>query len=130
MHRGACPATDHVADLGAIFPADGEDGASWITTSKTLPFIVEIEQLTGQDQVAGAGNREKFGQSLDYAENQSAFNSINRSMRAFANDNRIKIQPAIVAGCCCGNWRSNDLLHFTRHRHGRRQPAMATGWLQ
>jgi hypothetical protein len=40
---------------------------AWIAISKTLTFRPEIEQAAGQDQVAGGGNRQEFGEALDQA---------------------------------------------------------------
>jgi hypothetical protein len=34
------------------------------------PVIVEVEQVAGQDQVSGAGDRQEFGQAFDHAEDQ------------------------------------------------------------
>jgi len=43
----------------------------WITISKSLPFFfVEIQQIAGQNQMAGARNRQKLGDSFDDAKDQ------------------------------------------------------------
>jgi hypothetical protein len=33
-------------------------------------LVVEVEQIAGEDQVAGRGDRQEFGHALDDAENQ------------------------------------------------------------
>ncbi len=64
-------ALDHVDDLVAELPAHRQDGAELDHDLEDLALlVVEVEQLPGQDQVAGAGDGQELGQPFDDAENQ------------------------------------------------------------
>ena len=59
------------ADLDAIFPAYGQDRAELDDDGEYLAlFVIEVEQITYQDEMTGRGDRQKFGQTLYNAENQ------------------------------------------------------------
>ncbi len=61
----------HAGDPGPVFPADGEYGAGLDDDFEQLAaFVIKMQQIAGQDQMTGAGNRQELGQPLDDAENQ------------------------------------------------------------
>ena len=54
-----------------IFPAYRQDGAELDDDGEYLAFfVIEVEQITYQDEMPGRGDRKKFGQTLYHAENQ------------------------------------------------------------
>ena len=58
-------------ELHAVFPAHRENRRKLDRDFKHLALlVVEIEQLTCENQVAGAGNRQEFGQAFDHAEDE------------------------------------------------------------
>jgi len=60
-----------VAARRAVFPHHREDGAGLDHDLEELAAVViEVEQVAGEDQVAGAGDRQEFGQAFDHAEDQ------------------------------------------------------------
>jgi len=62
---------DHLTDLGPVLPHHGEDGRQLDGDLEYLAaLVVEVEQIAGHDQVAGAGDGEELGQALDDAEDQ------------------------------------------------------------
>ena len=61
----------HLGDFYAVFPADGKNGARLDDDLEQFAArVVETEQITGKDQMAGRGDRQKFGQTFDNAKNQ------------------------------------------------------------
>ena len=59
-----------VSDLRAIFPAHRQDRRELDHDLEHLAaLVVEVEQVAGQDQVAGAGDGQEFGKTFDDAEN-------------------------------------------------------------
>ena len=62
---------DHTGELRAVLPDDREHCARLNHDLEDLALlVVEIEQLTDNDQVAGARHRQEFGQPFDHAQNQ------------------------------------------------------------
>jgi hypothetical protein len=60
-----------MADACPVFPAHRKDGPKLDDDLKYLAaIIVEMQQVTNDDEVAGAGNRQEFGGALDQAEDQ------------------------------------------------------------
>src|SRR6185312_10711029 len=58
-------------DLLTIFPAHRQDCTELDDDCEYLAFLViEVEQITYQDEMAGRRDRKKFGQTLYDAENQ------------------------------------------------------------
>ena len=61
----------HGSDFRPIFPAQSQYGAGLNDDLEQFAaLIIEIEQITGQNQVAGRGHRQKLGQPLDDAQNK------------------------------------------------------------
>ena len=59
----------HVAKGAPVEHDDGEDRAGLDGDVEQRPFVgLEAEQFGGEDEVAGRGHRQIFGQSLDHAE--------------------------------------------------------------
>ena len=59
-------------DALAILPDNRQDGAGLDDDLEQLAaLVVEIEQVAGEDQVAGRRDRQEFGQPFDDAENES-----------------------------------------------------------
>jgi hypothetical protein len=70
LASGSRPRPAKVRTL-AVFPHHGEDGAGLDDDLEQLaPVVVEVQQVAGEDQVAGAGDRQEFGQAFDHAEDQ------------------------------------------------------------
>ena len=64
-------AARHDQQALAVLPDDRENGAGLDDDFEQLAaFVVEIEQIAGENQVAGRGDRQEFGQPFDDAENQ------------------------------------------------------------
>src|SRR5690606_8251755 len=63
---------DHYADdLGPVFPHDGQDGAKLDDDIESLEAITaKADQVGDDDLVAGTGDRQKFGETFDDAEDQ------------------------------------------------------------
>ena len=62
-------ADDHVAERAPVEDDDGEDRAGLDGDVEHRPVVgVEAEQLGGEDQMAGRGDRQIFGDALDDAE--------------------------------------------------------------
>jgi hypothetical protein len=60
-----------VSQFLPVFPAHGKDGARLNDNLEQFAsLIIEIEQIAYQNEVTGAGNGEKLGESLDDAQNQ------------------------------------------------------------
>src|SRR5574340_806740 len=60
-----------IPDFCTVFPAYRKDCTELDDDREYLAFfVIEIEQITYQDEVAGRGDRKKFGQTLHDAENQ------------------------------------------------------------
>jgi hypothetical protein len=65
------PRPAKVREALAVFPHHGEDGAGLDDDLEQLaPVVVEVEQVAGEDQVAGAGDRQELGEAFDHAEDQ------------------------------------------------------------
>src|SRR3990172_142489 len=59
----------HVCYFGAVIPAYGQDGAQLNNDFKCFClFAGEVEQVGGDDEVAGAGDGEKFREAFEQAE--------------------------------------------------------------
>lgn len=67
----AAEAGEHPGDARPVFPDHRQDGAGLDDDLEELAaLVVEIEQVAGEDQVAGRGDGQEFGQALDHAEDQ------------------------------------------------------------
>src|SRR3989344_443336 len=67
----AADAGDQAPDAGAIVPDHAENRAELDDDFEDLAFfVVEIEQIAHDDQMAGGGDRQKFGQAFDNTENE------------------------------------------------------------
>ena len=65
----AAEAADHTHEARAVFPDHGEDGAGLDHHLKDFGLVVvEVQQIGGQDQMAGGGNRQELSQAFDNAE--------------------------------------------------------------
>ena len=61
----------HVDEAGAVFVHHGEDGAELDgDVEYGMAFGVEADEAAGHNQVAGAGNGQKFGEAFDDAEEE------------------------------------------------------------
>jgi hypothetical protein len=71
LAAASCRGTaQHGSNAGTVFPDHRQDGTGLDDDFKQLAaLVVELEQFPGQDQVAGGGDGQKFGQPLDNAEN-------------------------------------------------------------
>jgi hypothetical protein len=72
--RGAIAekSSDDTQKLRTIFPAHGQDGTALDDDLEDLAlFVVEVQQVTDQDEVAGAGNREELCKALYDTEQES-----------------------------------------------------------
>jgi hypothetical protein len=69
--RVAAQARQHAGRSGAVFPADGQHGGGLDHDQEQLAaLVVELEQVAGEDQVAGGGDGQELGEAFDQAEDQ------------------------------------------------------------
>ncbi len=61
---------EHFADAHAVMPHHRQNGAALNRDFKHLGLVAHpAQQAGGENEVAGGGNRQKFGEALDQAEN-------------------------------------------------------------
>ena len=69
--RLAWQAAYDFGDLCPVFPDHGQNGARLDDDLEQLAArVIEIEQVTGKDQMPRRGNRQEFGQPLNDAEDK------------------------------------------------------------
>ena len=62
---------DHMGKAGAVFVHHGEDGAELDgDVEYGMAFGIEADEAAGHNQMAGAGNGQKFGEAFDDAEEE------------------------------------------------------------
>ena len=62
---------EYLRDAHAVLPANGEDRTRLDHDFEQLALlVVEVQQIAGENQVAGGGDWEELGEAFDQAENQ------------------------------------------------------------
>jgi hypothetical protein len=67
----AAQAGDHAAEACAVLPADRQHGGGLDHDQEQLAaFVIELQQVAGEDQVSRRGHRQEFGEAFDQAQDQ------------------------------------------------------------
>jgi hypothetical protein len=73
LHRIRREAREGADEARAVFPAHGKHGAGLDDDIEDVPaLVVRAEQVAGEDQVAGRGDRQELGEALDHSKQERA----------------------------------------------------------
>ena len=79
--------------MGAVEPDDRQDRPELYHHGEGLGGIAIVDQSLGHDQVAGRGDRQKLGQTLDHAQDHGAQDGVHGETRL----NRSRRKDTVVA---------------------------------